>query len=229
MRCQEEEEEEEEGDHVPGLGTREGSTLLFSTTARFCDIKQRRNCSFLTSISIAITSLTIRSSGVLLETGRVFLMRFIVGVKPIWKLAKLPIKARHYSRSGPRGARVNDDVMARAHFLLDSTDWDAASVLVNCFQLCLLLYHISPCDGWKTCGRRLIDDDTYARSSEYLRRMPLGFRVTRPTCQIPPVKGKKKTIVHHCGALGLIRGAFAPHLKTLTLAAALIRGWAECP
>ena len=94
MRCQ---EEEEEGDYVPGLGTREGSTLLFSTTARFCDIKQRRNCSFLTSISIAITSLTIRSSGVLLETGRVFLMRFIVGVKPIWKLAKLPIKARHYS------------------------------------------------------------------------------------------------------------------------------------
>ena len=81
MRCQEEEEEEEEEDHVPGLGTRAGSTLLFSTTARFCDIKQRRNCSFLTSISIAITRLTIRSSGVLLETGRVFLMRFIVRVK----------------------------------------------------------------------------------------------------------------------------------------------------
>ena len=75
MRCQEEvEQEEEEGDHVPGLGTRAGSTLLFSTTARFCDIKRRRNCSFLTSSSIAITSLTIRSSGVLLETGRVFLM-----------------------------------------------------------------------------------------------------------------------------------------------------------
>ena len=49
MRCQ-------EGDHVPGLGTRKGSTLLFSTIARFCDIKQRRNCSFLTSSSIAITS-----------------------------------------------------------------------------------------------------------------------------------------------------------------------------
>ena len=57
-----------------------GSTLLFSTTARFYDIKQRRNCSF-SSRSIAITSLTIRSSGVLLETGRVFLMKFIVGVK----------------------------------------------------------------------------------------------------------------------------------------------------
>ena len=75
MRCQ-----EEEGDHVPRLGTRAGSTLLFSTTTRFCDIKQGRNCSFLTSSSIAITSLTIRSSGVLLETGRVFFMRFIVGV-----------------------------------------------------------------------------------------------------------------------------------------------------
>ena len=78
MCCQ---EEDEEGDHVPGLGTRAGSTLLFSTTAGFCDIKQRRNCSFLTSSSIAITSFTIRSSGVLLETGRVFLMRFIVVVK----------------------------------------------------------------------------------------------------------------------------------------------------
>ena len=78
MRCQ-----EEGGDPpiVPGLGTRTDSTLLFSTTTRFCDIKQRRNCSFLTYSSIAITSLTIRSSGVLLETGRVFLMRFIVGVK----------------------------------------------------------------------------------------------------------------------------------------------------
>ena len=79
MRCQ----EEEGGDPpiVPGLGTRTDSTLLFSTTTRFCDIKQRRNCSFLTSSSIVITSLTIRSSGVLLETGRVFVMRFIVGVK----------------------------------------------------------------------------------------------------------------------------------------------------
>ena len=77
MRCQ----EEDERDHVPGLGTRAGSTLLFSTTARFYDIKQRLDCSFLTSKSIAITSLTIRSSGVLLETGCVFLMRFIVWVK----------------------------------------------------------------------------------------------------------------------------------------------------
>ena len=63
MRCQ-----EEEGDHVPGLGTRAGRTLLFSTTTRFCDITKRQNCSFLTSSSIAITSVTVRSSGVLLET-----------------------------------------------------------------------------------------------------------------------------------------------------------------
>ena len=49
MRCQ-----EGEGDHVPGLGTRTGSTLLFSTTMRFYDIKQGRNCSFLTSSLIGI-------------------------------------------------------------------------------------------------------------------------------------------------------------------------------
>ena len=44
-------------------------------------MKQKRNYSFLTSRSIAKTSYTIRSSGVLLQTGRVFLMTFIVGVK----------------------------------------------------------------------------------------------------------------------------------------------------
>ena len=66
---------------VPRLGTRTGSTLLFSTTTRFSDMKQKRNYSFLTSRSIAKTSYTIRSSGVLLQTGRVFLMTFIVGVK----------------------------------------------------------------------------------------------------------------------------------------------------
>ena len=52
-----------------------------SQQPRFCDIKQRLNCSLLTSSSIAITRSTIRSSGVLVETGRVFLMRFIIGVK----------------------------------------------------------------------------------------------------------------------------------------------------
>ena len=83
MRCQEGGGGGEEDDPplVPRLGTRTGSTLLFSTTTRFCDMKQNRNYSFLTSRSIAITSYTIRSSGVLLQTGRVFLMTFIVGVK----------------------------------------------------------------------------------------------------------------------------------------------------
>ena len=42
----EEEDEEDEEDHVPGLGMRMGSTLLFSTTVWFCYIKLRRNCSF---------------------------------------------------------------------------------------------------------------------------------------------------------------------------------------
>ena len=79
MRCQE--GEEDDPPLVPRLGTRTGSTLLFSTTTRFCDMKQKRNYSFLTSRSIAKTSYTIRSSGVLLQTGRVFLMTFIVGVK----------------------------------------------------------------------------------------------------------------------------------------------------
>ena len=83
MRCQEGGGGGEEDDPplVPRLGTRTGSTLLFSTTTRFCDMKQKRNYSFLTSRSIAKTSYTIRSSGVLLRTGRVFLMTFIVGVK----------------------------------------------------------------------------------------------------------------------------------------------------
>ena len=84
MRCQEGEGgggEEDDPPLVPRLGTRTGSTLLFSTTTRFCDMKQKRNYSFLTSRSIAKTSYTIRSSGVLLQTGRVFLMTFIVGVK----------------------------------------------------------------------------------------------------------------------------------------------------
>ena len=78
MRCQEEGEEEDDPPLVPRLRTRTGSTLLFSTTTRFSDMKQKRNYSFLTSRSIAKTSYTIRSSGVLL---RVFLMTFIVGVK----------------------------------------------------------------------------------------------------------------------------------------------------
>ena len=80
MRCQEEGEEEDDPPLVPRLGTRTGSTLLFSTTTRFSDMKQKRNYSFFTSRSIAKTSYTIRSSGMLLQTGRVFLMTFIVVV-----------------------------------------------------------------------------------------------------------------------------------------------------
>ena len=80
MRCQEG-GEEDDPPLVPRLGTRTGITLLFSATTRICDMKQKRNYSFLTSRSIAKTSYTIRSSGVLLQTGRVFLMTFIVGVK----------------------------------------------------------------------------------------------------------------------------------------------------
>ena len=44
-------------------------------------MKQERKYSFLTSRSIAKTRCTIRSSGVLLQTGRVFLMTFMVVVK----------------------------------------------------------------------------------------------------------------------------------------------------
>ena len=93
MRCQ----EEDDPPLVPRLGTRTGSTLLFSTTTRFCDMKQKQNYSFLTSRSIAKTSYTIRSSGVLLQTGRVFLMTFIVGVKSYMEVSnetsdKLQIK-----------------------------------------------------------------------------------------------------------------------------------------
>ena len=63
MRCQEG-GEEDDPPLVPRLSTRTGSTLLFSTTTRFCDMKPKRNYSFLTSRSIAKTSYMIRSSGV---------------------------------------------------------------------------------------------------------------------------------------------------------------------
>ena len=72
VSASEEGEGEDDPPLVPRLGTRTGSTLLFSTTTRFSDMKQKRNYSFLTSRSIAKTSYTIRSSGVLLQTGRVF-------------------------------------------------------------------------------------------------------------------------------------------------------------
>ena len=65
MRCQEE---------GSGTGYEDGQHA-FSTTVRFCDIKQRRNCSFLTSSSIAIKARSFVSDG-----SRIF-NEFIVGVK----------------------------------------------------------------------------------------------------------------------------------------------------
>ena len=64
--------EEDDPPLVPRLGTRTGSTLLFSTTTRFSDMKQKRNYSFLTSRSIAKTSYTIRSSGGVVTDGSRF-------------------------------------------------------------------------------------------------------------------------------------------------------------
>ena len=80
MCCQEEEDH-----HVPGLGMRTGSKLLFSTTVWFCDIKQRRNRSFLTSSSIAITSKTIQSSEVLLDGSHMFNEIHNSGSNSKWK------------------------------------------------------------------------------------------------------------------------------------------------
>ena len=45
VRCQEE-EGGEDVDHVSGLGKRTGGTLLFSTTARFCDINEDETAHF---------------------------------------------------------------------------------------------------------------------------------------------------------------------------------------
>ena len=102
MRCQEGEEGEDDPPLVPRLGTRTGSTLLFSTTTRFGDMKQKRNYSFLTSRSIAKTSYTIRSSGVLLQTGRVFLMTFIVGVKSYMEVSnEISDSSNHYFLTQP--------------------------------------------------------------------------------------------------------------------------------
>ena len=71
MRCQEG-GEEDDPPLVPRLGTRTGSTRLFSTTTRFCDMKQKRNYSFLTSRSIAKTSYTIRIVGSVVTDGSRF-------------------------------------------------------------------------------------------------------------------------------------------------------------
>ena len=94
---------------VPRLGTRTGSTLLFSTTTRFSDMKQKRNYSFLTSRSIAKTSYTTRSSGMLLQTGRVFLMTFIVGVK-----SYMEVSNETSDSYGKAAAMVTEDLNTEA-------------------------------------------------------------------------------------------------------------------
>ena len=74
---------------LSGLGTRVDSTLLFSTTARFCDIKQQRNCSFLSSRLIQTTgSLVINESRVFND--------FIVKVKSYMEVfSETPIWINH--------------------------------------------------------------------------------------------------------------------------------------
>ena len=132
---------------VPRLGTRTGSTLLFSTTTRFCDMKQKRNYSFLTSRSIAKTSYTIRSSGVLLQTGRVFLMTFIVGVKSYMEVSNrlnillvLPVRKREGSVfrccNGPCTFRALHVPISQNHWnmtnlMQTSNYWTASLVIWN--------------------------------------------------------------------------------------------------
>ena len=79
MRCQEG-GEEDDPPLVPRLGTRTGSTLLFSTTTRFCDMKQKRNYSFLTSRSM-LKQATRSDRRECCYRRVAFLMTFIVGVK----------------------------------------------------------------------------------------------------------------------------------------------------
>ena len=126
MRCQ----EEDDPPLVPRLGTRTGSTLLFSTTTRFCDMKQKQNYSFLTSRSIAKTSYTIRSSGVLLQTGRVFLMTFIVGVKSY--MTKLPINCK---LSGLMTFMSNAAGRERDQFGTRMSDWSLGRMPLP-FSIC---------------------------------------------------------------------------------------------
>ena len=71
MRDQKEGEEEEEEDYS-GTENKDGSTLSFSTTVRFCVIKQRTTK--ISSRSIKMIRYTIRSSEVSLEAVSVFLM-----------------------------------------------------------------------------------------------------------------------------------------------------------
>ena len=62
-------------------GYESGKIVLFSTTTRFCDIKQTRNCFFDFFFYDDENKVSHPLSGVLLEARRVFLMTFIIGVK----------------------------------------------------------------------------------------------------------------------------------------------------
>ena len=55
----------------------DGHTLLFSTTARFCDIKQQRNCSY-TVFVLWFDSNNKLNDLILLEKAHVILMTFLV-------------------------------------------------------------------------------------------------------------------------------------------------------
>ena len=79
MRCQE--GEEDDPLLVPRLGTRTGSTLLFSITTRFCDMKQKQNYSFLTLDRLLKQATRSDRRECCYKRVAFFLMTFIVGVK----------------------------------------------------------------------------------------------------------------------------------------------------
>ena len=73
------------------------STLLFSTTARFCDIKQQRNCSYTVFVFLFDSNNKLNDL-ILLEKAHVILMTFLVkGQNLIWNfLEKLLITQDDY-------------------------------------------------------------------------------------------------------------------------------------
>ena len=166
MRCQEGEGEEDDPPLVPRLGTRTGSTLLFSTTTRFCDMKQKRNYSFLTSRSIAKTSYTIRSSGVLLQTGRVFLMIFIVGVKSYMEVSNetsdIQVGVGGWVWTGECGGREVQMTTCNVcgshlNFWLTSVGWARATSLAGTNESHILVFWGCECgEGWLTYTQNLL-------------------------------------------------------------------------
>ena len=152
MRCQEEGEgEEDDPPLVPRLGTRTGSTLLFSTTTRFSDMKQKRNYSFLTSRSIAKTSYTIRSSGVLLQTGRVFLMTFIVGVKSYMEVSNETSDIHAGQELGVVRSELQQSEDVLFHWSLIAATWDdevAAKLMTMIVELWVTVRGFSLASAW---------------------------------------------------------------------------------